>query len=1111
MSVPPEELDAAIADWLEQKEDAPGLLPGEFAARLPEPLRAEFLAELEALADLDQLATGSSPRDLPVRFGDFRVLGEIGRGAMGAVFEAEQVSSGRRVALKVLHPHIAGQPRAVSRLRREAATAASLDHLGIVPVVASGDEGGSAWLAMELVEGRSLQRLIAARDDARDVDHDAAVEVLAAPERLATVLAEIADALTHAHTRGVVHRDVKPANLMLRDDGGIAVLDFGLATARDAAEPELTRTGDFLGTPLYMAPEQAIGAENGTASSDVYALGAVLYECLTGQPPVPPGPLAKVIDSILNADPPDPRQLNPGVTSGLARIAMQCLEKEPARRYASAAALAVDLRRYAAGAAVAARPSGWRQRLARQMRRRPRVAALTVAAALLAVAATVAFVYSSGQAAANRDLQRAADLRRIPELLGSAPERITVFGGASLRFYASVGLGAELPPGPGARSARATAALAIGEQLVQQDPDDAAAHRALAMALLDVGDDPRRTQAAIEALLALPAATPGDRAMAAVFAQLLGKDDESQQLLQSAGASSDPGVAFWLGLWHQHRQDYFAAITAFDRALSDASLDDERRYFAFLHRGWCRTCPDVLQLRAAEDDLLQAAALRPAYGTARLLWAALRCLDPEDDLSRPVTAVGEVLQVAAPWVTVLTARVLLGIAEGGTWQAGPVRFGAEFSPIAAMPVAPDRAAALAGLALQLLDGVLAADPGDFGAAFARIAALTCNRRHAEAIALCDELMAAPPGARRALLLTQRARVHLAAGRAQVAQADATAALAIDAGFVAGWRLLADIGSHLGDLRGEAAALAQATERLATARTESCVYPDSAALLPELRMRHARVLLALGQRSAALDLLERVVVGRPLAGFGGARVRSQHVALVAAARGDGGPIDDGGLPASSPLQWLRGQAAPGAGAAMLRGWVPDDRLAGIAITEPATANLRLARGEVGILDAGLQLGGDTVGTPAAVLRHVAAGGAIEPEQNALPLTALLPHVTRILATDGGKERLLELAAAQLQVDPKSGEARLLRGAVLFLAGQTADAARFLDNTLDQHPDDLRARYLLAAAALSENDRSMLRRALERDSGVIDARALDAARAVLHTDVATTGQQLVDALE
>jgi serine/threonine protein kinase len=257
----------------------------------------------------------------------------------------------------VLRPTVAGDLRSAARFQREARTAASLVHPCIVPILGFGEEQGCSWLAMGLVEGRSLQRLLAARDAPGDVDHARANEVLGDPRWLATALADAADALDFAHRKNVVHRDVKPGNLMVGDDGKLLVLDFGLASARpgDESTESLTRTGDFLGTPLYMAPEQTAGADAATARSDVYALGAVLYECLCGAPPVPPGPLPAVLDAIRSRDPDDPARRRAGVPPELGRVAMQCLEKEPARRYESAAALADDLRRFVDGQPVRAR------------------------------------------------------------------------------------------------------------------------------------------------------------------------------------------------------------------------------------------------------------------------------------------------------------------------------------------------------------------------------------------------------------------------------------------------------------------------------------------------------------------------------------------------------------------------------------------------------------------------------------------------------------------------------------------------------------------------------------------------------------------------------------
>lgn len=1084
-----DELDRAIGDWLDRKESEPGLLPGAFAATLPAPLRALFLAELEALAEVDGLATQAPPRDLPRRFGDFRVLGELGRGAMGSVYDAEQVSSGRRVALKVMHAHIARDLRSASRFQREARTAAALVHPGIVPVLAFGETDDAAWLAMARVEGRSLQRLLAAAVDARDVDHVRARALLDEPRRLARVLADAADALEFAHRHNVVHRDVKPANLMLGDDGRIVVLDFGLATAHASEAPALTRTGDLLGTPLYMAPEQAVGAENGMPQSDVYALGAVLYECLCGRPPAPPGPLATVIDAILNREPDDPRRLRRSVPDALANIALQCLEKEPARRYATAAALADDLRRFVDGVPVRARPVGLLQRSMRRLRRRPALAVLG-AAVLLLVPAVVLSVVSAGQRASQAtSLQRELDLARIPELLGRAPERLTVFGGASLRFWSRLGLGEHVAAGPGARSPEADRALQLAGQLAAAHPGDAQVLRTLAEALLDVGDDAARTGEVLAALLALPHATPADRAMAAVWHRQRG-DAATAERLRAGLPEDDPQVAYWLGFWHQLAQDHGAAIAAFTRAIRP-ELDVERRYFALLHRGWCRTCPDVCELERAQDDLLQAHALRPRHGTARLLWATLRCLEASsaEQLNEPVAAVTEVLANAEPWLHVLTARVLQALAEAGTWQSGPVHFGAEFSPIGVLPVQPEFAAAFAGLSLQLLDGALQQAPRQFEAQFHRIAALALLGRHDEALLAADELQAASPASRAAVLHLQRARVQLAAGRTQRAREAVDRALDLDHRFAAAWRFAAGLAAHTGDRSRELFALERAILCLRESARDACVFPDAAAMLPELQLARARALHALGRDAEALAVLDEHA-GGVLAGEQSARFRVPRALLRAqlgavAASGDVVPA----IAAGSPLAWLTTPApaqpvavTPAVRAALWRHWLP-----------APTAQ---------------QLAAD-----ASIERTLQAHGARAPASfpdAGTPLITVLPHVPALVQGSNAVERLLQLADERLAHDRENGEARLLRALVLFLDDRSADAARFLADTLDAHPDDLRGRYLLAAAARASGDQQLLRLALQRDRTPLAPVVLDAARAALRAPVAVTGEELVSAL-
>ncbi|MBL8755138.1 MAG: protein kinase [Planctomycetes bacterium] len=1070
-----EALDQAIGDWLVRKEAEPSLLPGAFARQLAEPLRSLFLRELEALAAIDQMTTQSPPRDLPRRFGDFRVLGELGRGAMGVVFDAEQVSSGQRVALKVMHPHVARDLQSAARFQREARTAAALQHPGIVPVLGFGETEGSSWLAMARVEGRSLQRLLAAFADPRDVDHPRARDLFSDSRRLAKSLADAADALEFAHRHNVVHRDVKPANLMCVDDGRMVVLDFGLATARDDDAPSLTRSGDLLGTPLYMAPEQARGAQNGTAASDVYSLGAVLYECLCGQPPVASGPLAGVIDAILNQDPIAPRRLRPSVPEDLARIALQCLEKEPERRYPSAAALADDLRRFVDGSSVHARRSSVLNRSLRQIRRRPGVAALAATVLLLLPMALLAWSWATASAAEAHRLRRSEGLDAIGELLGGAPERLTAFGGASLRFYARLGLGDHLVDRQ-PRSREAQQALDLADELARRHPDDLVVLRARARARLDVGDDPVATAAAVDAVLAHADATAADRVMAAVWANRNG----TAAAVPVATGSPTADEWYWRAFAAQDQQQYAAAVAYFGRALADPDLDPELRYYALLHRGWALTCPDNLDLRAAQDDLGQAAALRPRYRTAALLWAALRCLEAKtaDDLGAPVAKVQETLRDAPAWVHVLTARVLLALAEGGTQLAGPVSFGAEFSPIAVLPVRAEFAAAFAGLGLQLLDGVLQPTPEAFEAGFHRVTALALVGRDADARAAADELQARHP-ARAAIVDLQRARVHLAAGRSQRARESVERALERDPSLVAAWRFAADLAGHVGDVERQIAALERAVAQLVQLAREPSVFPDAAAMLPELQLQRARILQRTGRTAEAAEVLLHAEFGSPAERLA-PRVAAQRAVLLRASgvpAASAGAARDAAEPAAS-LRWLDADATNGptvvdasVRAALRRGWLPAEAMARLPAEERFDA---------------------------------------VPDPTKASLAQLVRHVEVLCATPEGANLLLQRAEAALAADPENGEARILRAIVLYRTQRSRQAAELLGTTLARHPDDLRSRYLLAVVARELDDPVLLREALRRGRSMASAAELDRAAAALPMRAPVAGAELLRGL-
>jgi hypothetical protein len=290
-------------------------------------------------------SAGVAPREgerLPRPFGPYTLLREIGRGAMGVVYEALQRDLGRSVALKVLRTGFDTGSDALERFRREARACAQVRHDHIVQVYEAGEAEGRPYYAMDLLPGRTLAEAIAAK------------EVPAAPDLL-RALAEVADALEALHRAGVFHRDVKPSNILVRPDGRMVLADFGLA--RTAAAATLTRTGDLLGTPLYMSPEQVLGERAEVdARTDVYGLGATAYEALAGRPVFQTESIPALTAMILARRPEPLRRVAPDVASDAERIVLKALEKRKEDRYPTAAALRDDMRAFAAGARVAGRP-----------------------------------------------------------------------------------------------------------------------------------------------------------------------------------------------------------------------------------------------------------------------------------------------------------------------------------------------------------------------------------------------------------------------------------------------------------------------------------------------------------------------------------------------------------------------------------------------------------------------------------------------------------------------------------------------------------------------------------------------------------------------------------
>ncbi len=302
-------------------------------------------------------------------FGDYELLEEIGRGGQGVIYRARQKSLNRLVALKIIGlGHWASETH-LKRFRREAEAAASLEHPGIVPIYDIGEHDGACFYSMQFIEGGQLEEFV--RREPLPL------------RRAVEIIANLARTAHYAHERGIIHRDIKPGNILLDLEGEPHLADFGLARLVET-ESTVTRTRDVLGTPSYIAPEQAAGnVAQLTSATDVYGLGAVFYQLLTGHPPFAGGTTYETIRLVLETEPRHPRLWNPKVGRDLSTICLKCLEKDPTRRYPSALALAEDLKRWLGHEPILARHSGIYSRSRKWVRRHPaRVALLSLGAAL---------------------------------------------------------------------------------------------------------------------------------------------------------------------------------------------------------------------------------------------------------------------------------------------------------------------------------------------------------------------------------------------------------------------------------------------------------------------------------------------------------------------------------------------------------------------------------------------------------------------------------------------------------------------------------------------------------------------------------------------------------
>ena len=309
-------------------------------------------------------------------FGDYELLEVIGRGGQGVVYRALQKSLNRTVALKVIGLGHWASDAHLKRFRREAEAAASLDHPGIVPIYEVGERDGSCYFSMKFIEGGQLDEVV--RREPMPI------------RRTVELIAKVARTVHYAHDHSILHRDIKPGNILLDAKGEPHLTDFGLARLVET-ESTVTRTLEVLGTPSYMAPEQAVGNNDAVSSvTDVYGLGAVLYQLLTGHPPFAGGTTYETIKLLLDTEPRQPRLWNSKIDRDLSTICLKCLEKDPKRRYSSALALAEDLERWLKHEPILARRIGIITRGGKWVRRNPTSGLL--AASLVALAAAAGWI-----------------------------------------------------------------------------------------------------------------------------------------------------------------------------------------------------------------------------------------------------------------------------------------------------------------------------------------------------------------------------------------------------------------------------------------------------------------------------------------------------------------------------------------------------------------------------------------------------------------------------------------------------------------------------------------------------------------------------------------------
>ncbi|MCE9593982.1 MAG: protein kinase [Planctomycetes bacterium] len=716
-------IEAAIEAFVAARRAGEPTSAREFATRQAH-LGAKLGDALESLELLERALPVPSTRALGPgdELGAYRVVRELGHGGMGVVFEAIEAPLGRRVALKCLPLELVSSGTARARFEREAEIAGRLDHPGICTLYGAGVAGGQPWIAMRYVEGASLAARIA---EAR-ARGERVIALPGAPPSprgrvlaLATCIGRVARALAAAHAHGVLHRDVKPSNVMVTPNGEPVLLDFGLATATENDGASLTRTGETPGTPIYLAPELIDGRlARPDAQTDVYALGITLYECLASAPPFRGPTRDALYRSILSDAPSDLSRADPAVPRDLAIVVATALERDRARRYASADEFAAELDRVVLGRPIAARPISAVGRATRWVRREPRQALLVASLVLVALSlALVGGVYWASRAdvraaetlvaakALEQDLVAAyqelafdrhaqAD-RSFEAILARAPDDEEALVGrvlVSLDRHDSKEAAERLRAAPEGRVFDALRASLDGAPPADDDP--AQLERASAFELFVEGELLRfaaqRTARSIRAPVARRAY---DRLTEAV---LRSRDARSLYHIERALAAADVGdagearatAATVLALWPDSVQAIFAA--GFALAPSDPARAEK------LYRQALELDPTfmpalqnigVLRVRAKDYDgalstTLRALELEPgnpeALNTVGLVYAERDC--PDEARAAWREALAKNPNMLEPWANLgqvefdvhdfeLAARLLTVAAELDPYQA----------------------------------------------------------------------------------------------------------------------------------------------------------------------------------------------------------------------------------------------------------------------------------------------------------------------------------------------------------------------------------------------------------------------------------------------------------